>query len=504
MPINHDNILIELNKAVKTLHFYPTGHPNLEGTLTHCHALFFEAASESGGLKWTIDKKGIYADNNPVAPTNPATPMLARDLFLRRIHELNFTADMTTEDLRRFIMTLALEPEEIFAKGGIERILVAKRIKGILLNEMTYDEMAKLEDEVEEEIEEIEEEESEDFIEEDDPNAEAKALMSLLREIENERDSIIYNDLAIRIVEAAEPLLLNEDYDHVFPAIYLMCWHSLPASNLPQELTYRAGEVLPLLLKSGAINYLIKRLTNKSETKRGAIEQMLLRGGDDAVDFLLNFLIDTEEAQARRAVFNMLVQFGDKIRERVQLRLNDPRWFVARQMVSLLGELGSQDSITALHDTYYHEDVRVKKEVLKSLSRIPSTLATETITEALQEEDRVLRGQAIISLGILKDKSALPALGKLALKDDKELRKEALKAIAMIGGEETVPYLSKVVLKKSWFSKDTNDDIRELAVLSLAKIGGEIAFNTIEKASRNSSGRLYATCIRALEGAKQS
>ena len=508
MPVDHNNILIELNKAVKTLHFYPQGHPNLEAVLGRTQGLIKSSAEEVGDITWRVDKKGIFSGDTPVAPDNPATQGLTRIFFLRRIHELTFTKDITTADLNGFIQATMLEPDEVFAKGGVEKVLAAKRVRGILLNEMSYEDLARLEEEIPEEVEE-EDTGTEDMEAIEEPPSdeetpeEERSLLELVKAIEKETDPLIYKDLSVRLMEQAAPLLASGNYTALFPAVYLFCWQSLPMSNIPREVMARAGECLEELLTPENIRYLIIRLTNKNEPKRQAIEHIIFKGGDEAVNTLLDTLVETREAHARRFIFNALVRFGDVIRDKVIERLSDQRWFVVRQMVALLGEIGGDEVLSALQRAYSHEDTRVKKEVLKSLARVPDNSSLGILASAVRDGDKGLKGQAIISLGIMKNSTMVKLLGETALNEASDIKKEAIKALGMVGDKKAVPYLSKILFKRTWFGKESNEELRSLAALSLAKIGGETAISAIEKVSGNSDGRLYSTCKRILDGARQ-
>ncbi len=325
----------------------------------------------------------------------------------------------------------------------------------------------------------------------------------MAKKLANTTDIIDYNDLSARIMEKTGPLIAEGKFDELYPAMYVFCRQSMPKSGMPDDIRDRASQCLEQTLTDEALTYLIERLGQKEEDKdRPAIGQMLYRAGQKALDMLLDALIETREAHSRRYYFNMLVRFGERIRPSVQERLADDRWFVIRQMVALLGELGGTESLESLESAFEHKDTRVKREVLKSLARIPSERSSELINAALKNGDRNLIGQAIISLGILKDASATKELGNILNKGEAEIKKEVIKALSMIGDKSAVPYLTKFLTKKVWFGKDSNEELRTQAVIALGKIGGDEAMNTIKKVYDGSTGRLYSTCKRVLEGSK--
>lgn len=524
MLVDHKNILIELNKSVKTLHFYPKGHPTLKAHLTHFHESLKKAAAEQGEIKWTIDHKGVYSGGKPIAPGFEGGAALAKQFFLRKIKTIVFRPDVGGNDIPALISLLDMEPPEILAEGGAEKVLAKKGVTGLLLNEMSYEEFKTLEEEVkeeqeamaegEEEEEEAEEAEGEGQEEEpppppplEEPAKTEETLAGLLEELRDEQDEMTYNDLSVRINEKASPEISEGVFDEAFEAMLVYCEHGSPGSELSEGIKKTALERLGELTTAGTIAYLITRLVGREESHRETIVRLLYHAGEEGISLLLDALIDEREAHARRRIYNTLVKYGERIRPEVEKRLSDERWYAVRQMASLLGALGGQQSLDALEQAYAHPDKRVKKEVFKSLARIPSEKSFEILMDALKNGDRAIQDQAIISLAMLKDPAAVDTIGRIAVKKDAfsenlEQRKEAVKALGITRNEKAVPYLTKLLFKKGWFGKRDNEEIRSLAVISLGKIGGGEALDAVERISGESTGELYNTCRRVLEGRK--
>jgi HEAT repeat protein len=477
-------------------------------------------------LKLTLDQKGFYADGKPVAAGNASIVGLAKQLFLRKVKLINFSPDISPSDITGLLFLLTMEAYEVRNKGGAEKVLVIKGVKGILLNEMTYDDLKTLEEELEEEIETGDEDAKEPG-DEDESGEEASAgdeeeavdpdsIRGLLPRLKNEKDPMMYNDLSVRINEQAGVATQttsqtdpgDEAFGDVFEVMTTYLEHKFKGSGLPEAIREKAAAALEELLLTDNLKLLIIKIGGSEGVERKAVEELLLLTGVEGMKRLLDALIDSQDFQVRRNIFNTIIRFGDASRDEVVRRLADDRWFAVRQMVSLLGEIGGAESVEGLESAYGHSDVRVKKEVLKSLARIPSPKSRKLLLEALKDDDYAIQGQAIISLGILKDGAAIPALGDIATMRDAfaekvDQKKEAVKALGMIGTERSVPYLTKVLLKKGWFGKKEVDELRNQSAISLGKIRGENAMAALEKALKGSSGALYNTCKRALGGTKQ-
>ena len=524
---NYSNILNELNKAVKMHNFYPDGHPNYESALGRCYLAVKKFADESGEVRFTIDQRGFYFNNIVITPVSPDIVTLAKKFFFRRVREVAFSQRVTLDEMKVLLSVLKLEPDELQGDGGAEALFAANDVSGIAINALKYEDLRKLKQQLEEKkhgeaeviasavvVEEEAPEGESAEAEEDKPQKEEKPeedipVATLVERIKNERDLLRYSDLSARINEKVQPLLVERKFDEVFGALLVFAEHSLPYSGLQEELRNIAAERLRSILNRDMIRYLVERAGGRDEAARVAIQKMLVFAGSEAVELLLDAIIEAPEAVTRKNLFNAIVLFGGDARQAVEARIINPEWYVVRQMVALLGELGDEQSLDAIESAYSNPDPRVKKEVMKTLVKIPSPRSTAFLIKVLDEQDHGLVSQAIISLGMLKDPGSIDVLGRIAVKwepfdDTQDTKREAIKALGIIGDQKAVPYLTSVLFKRAWFGKKTNEEVRSLAAYSLGMIGGQDAFSAIEQVGQNSEGELYITCKRILEGREKN
>src|SRR3989304_2714742 len=59
IALTTENILIEFGKTVKSIGFYPEGHPNLEGVIERTFNLIKETIKEKGNIKWKVERTGF-------------------------------------------------------------------------------------------------------------------------------------------------------------------------------------------------------------------------------------------------------------------------------------------------------------------------------------------------------------------------------------------------------------------------------------------------------------
>jgi len=526
--INYASILIELVKAVKMHNFYPEGHPQLDATLEKAYLQLKNSVDSQGEIRWRIDQKGFYDGKSQIAPNYADGASLAKKLFFRKIKEIAFTPRLVLNDLRALLSALKMEPEDIASKGGLDELFASLDVEGILLNQVRYEDLKRLKSEIQRrkeeeeraakeaekkeelsgeaakaaEKEEKKEEEPEEKREEKKDDAGLRELLAL---IDRENDLLRYNDLAVRIREKVERLLAEKEHSLVYAAMMAFYGHAVPSSGKTDGIRSTALDKLRSMLTKEMLAYLAEMAGAKENRARGATQSMLVFAGDPGAEALLDAIIEAPEAAIRRNIFNALVRFGARLKPLAASRLAHRQWYVVRQMVSLLGEVGGIEALADLEKAYGHEEPRVKKEVMKSLVRIGTPKAAAFLVDKLGEQDQSLVAQAIISLGMLKDPSAIEPLAAIAAKRENftdliDPQKEAIKALGIIGDARAVSPLAKILSRKVWFGKKANDEVRSLAALSLGMIGTPEAMQAVEEAHRGSSGELMAACKRVLDG----
>ncbi|MBI5887720.1 MAG: HEAT repeat domain-containing protein [Deltaproteobacteria bacterium] len=496
--------------------FYPQGHPNLDSSLAKCYILLKKCVDERGEITWKIDQKGFYDGKTIIASGSLELAILAKKFLYRKVRELTFTSRLTQQDLKLILQLIKLEPEELASKGGAEAFMAGREDGGILLNEMRYEELLKLKKELAEKKAQAEalaqqaEAEGESDEEEQPPPKEAPqekqdTFEDLLERLKKERDFLKYNDLLARAKEKAGILLGEKKCDDIFPALLVLSEHSSKESTLPAGIKQAAYEGLEAFLGDETIiRYLAGKVSQKEEPQMEIVQQMLLRGKDRAAAILLDALIDASDASARRNIYNTVILFGKTLTPHVETRLKNGQWFAVRQMAAILGELALPETLGQLEAAFKNPHIKVKREVLKSISRIQTPRSTAFLVKTLESEDRSLMTYAVIALGMRRDPAAIEPLSKIALRwepfsDKQEPKKEAVRSLGLIGDQKAVEALTRILFRTTWFGKKINEEFKCLAAGSLAMIGGSEAMKAIETAYRQSEGELNTACKKILE-----
>lgn len=166
-------------------------------------------------------------------------------------------------------------------------------------------------------------------------------------------------------------------------------------------------------------------------------------------------------------------------------RLGDPRWYVIRNVVYVLGRIAHQGVERALDRALHHEDVRVRKEAVRALGNIESPTSRAFLVSAFRDPDAGVRVQAALTLAQRRDDRAAQSLWsaigspEFARRDQGE-RKVFFEAIGKCGSDSFVPRLTEMLTKGGLF-RGQNEEERMNAALALAWLGTAKAIEVLNR-----------------------
>jgi hypothetical protein len=174
----------------------------------------------------------------------------------------------------------------------------------------------------------------------------------------------------------------------------------------------------------------LSRLLLGEDVQEDALRTLASRIGKPAIPALLAALVDSESRAIRRKVFDALVGFGEDVGPSVVERLEDPRWFVLRNMLSLIKLLPEKPEGFSPGRFLEHEDVRVRREAFALAVREP-TLRERTLAMGLADEDERTLRMALLETQESLPETLVPVLVSRVIRGrhDSETRAMALRAL---------------------------------------------------------------------------
>ncbi|NIO03707.1 MAG: hypothetical protein GTN74_03580 [Proteobacteria bacterium] len=279
----------------------------------------------------------------------------------------------------------------------------------------------------------------------------------------NVRDSILYSLAGI-----LEREILKEHFNAPARAILTLSKMGYVGQLLKSSQS---------LVSQDVCDRLIHAALGEDSTSADEALTLLKRFGKAVLESILFVLEREENPDARRRLIEVIRSMGPKVTDDIVKRLADTRWYVVQCALYVLGELGDKPIMPdLLTSSVYHDDMRVRKEAIKTLGKIKGRGAIRILCDLLDDREEEIRLLALKTLGEAGEKMAvphiLPFVQKKKLKGHKSgtLRQAAIEALGRIGDFEAIPALLDILRSKGLFKRE-DEAIRKSVVEALGAMG---------------------------------
>lgn len=234
------------------------------------------------------------------------------------------------------------------------------------------------------------------------------------------------------------------------------------------------------------------------EVERSRLLEGVRMLADQMAEPVSEALSEARDRRARRVYLDALLAMGHKSLEAVEKMLDDSRWFVVRNAVALLGDLGGEKAVEQLTSPLAHEDARVRRETVRALAKLGGEDAGDLALGMLEDPDPDVRSAANRAVGILKvEKAVRPLLERLEEEADDGVVEEILKSLGQIGDPGAVPAIEKRAAP-GLFSRQSRA-VRIAGYQALASIGTPHARKLLEEAVADRDAEVRAAVETLLD-----
>lgn len=234
------------------------------------------------------------------------------------------------------------------------------------------------------------------------------------------------------------------------------------------------------------------------------LDRLLPRVGLEAVDPMLDVLVEAESTSVRRELFNRLIQLGPEIGPRIVKRLSDERWFVRRNMLAILDRLPSWPA--SFRPTPYISDPepRVRHEAVKLALKVPEERDL-AIRAALNEADLRTVALGLTAAEESCPSDAIPLIIEHLRSGDLPvgLRVRGIRGLGSTRSPEARQILLKLTWARRWFffgrlAPRSPEMLEALSVLGVVWKHDPEAKRVLRAAKKSSDARVRA----AAQGSK--
>ncbi|MEX0979897.1 MAG: hypothetical protein WDZ89_02315, partial [Gemmatimonadota bacterium] len=238
----------------------------------------------------------------------------------------------------------------------------------------------------------------------------------------------------------------------------------------------------------------LRKLLTSGDMSGDSLRDLVERIGPEAIDPLLDFLTESESRATRRKVFDCLVRLGAPAGAKAVEWLEDPRWFVQRNMLALLQQIDPLPEGFLPTPYLTHPDPRVRREGFPLALRVPA-LRDRALALAVRDADERLVRMALLELQRRLPEALVPLVVEHVIESGAiaELRPLGIRTLrgssaplaldtllricsggrTIFGRPKLAPSSPELLAALSVLASAWRDDDRAAAVLKRAAVSGD-------------------------------
>jgi len=320
-----------------------------------------------------------------------------------------------------------------------------------------------------------------------------------------EREPVLFSEILVMVDHVLEGLMSRGDFRHARRTIEFYREMLGPSRDLPEPLR---AQVRQALLQAGDPKriLMLEAILDSSEgATLSDFSSLMILMGKDVIPSVVQLLSAANKMKTRRFLCDILAELGKMDIDYLISRLNDDRWYLVRNLIYVLGNIGDPKIVKDLARFIRHSRFQVRRAVFHALDSMEDLGAEKLLMHFISDPDSSTRISAVKSLGRRNIREALSPLSEVLSAEDfhgKELaeKREIFDALSRIGGDAAVPQI-RAFLKGRWrLLKDVKvEETACCAVAALQKIATPTAVEALREGGRSSNRTIREACNKACE-----
>jgi HEAT repeat protein len=257
-----------------------------------------------------------------------------------------------------------------------------------------------------------------------------------------------------------------------------------------------AWEIFTELFRDTAfIEELLNAPARWGKERYPSIMELIKAVGPLLVEPLLDRLAEEGNRARRQFYLDLLVSLGTVVRDAAIKRLQDNRWYVLRNMITILGKLDDPSVVKSLYHLLDNPHPRVRQELLQTLIKHNDPRADRLLLEEIDSQDlgRCLRAMMMAGksrseevsqrlLGILRR--------KWLTKKNFEMKKAVVQTLADRGDPAVLPVLQSILRSHPLFFRKHAKLLKVEIIQSLGKYPAQEASAILNNVANSRSREL--------------
>ncbi len=551
-----EDLLVALRRTSKDLTFYPPEHPLLLRSLERATSQVHAVVADRSHLALAVSRSGFTFEGRAVGAENRQLASMAAELFVKRIQQVFFAKEVTTEELAAFLRMATSDPKQIFQDGGAAKVLAARGVQRIQVNEVDFRRLSvatkpaapaergqdaagergtqthtpdaasqKTETAVDPAKKPPAAEKTESQAAAPQKNAEAtdqklpaelvlptlpspqkeQTVEALLERLEREAvagGAAGYEWAASRLETAAARAVQEGIFTDVLAILQAFQRHR-QGEGIKAALQERATKAVETIAAGDTVPFLVEHLGVEGEEAADILASVLVGLGPRAIPPLLGRLAGRTERAAQERLLDVLARYLVVAQPALTQALQEMGRDRVAQLALILGDIGGEASLGLLTCILRHREARVRREAVRALGRIGGPSVQRPLIQALRDPDSGVLEAVIGTLGTAKVKQATPTLLRFAGQHvlagkPFAVRKAAVAALGAMGDPGVVPVLTTLLYTRTWFQRAAGDELRQAVAMALLAMARAEAREVVEVGARSRRGDVRRACAAAL------
>ncbi|HEY2955622.1 MAG TPA: HEAT repeat domain-containing protein [Candidatus Eisenbacteria bacterium] len=263
----------------------------------------------------------------------------------------------------------------------------------------------------------------------------------------------------------------------------------------------RAGSELDDAMAELPEEEIVGQLDESEPDVHALFTSMLVSLGERGHKLAFAALSGCVRMRARAAACTALCYiYGDNPRKLAKY-LDDEHWYVVRNVVFVLGQIGGSGVVDMLRGAALHPEVRVKRAVVQALGGVSRAERTPVLINLLNSKEPQLFSAVLGMLIRENNPRVTRALyDRIAASDFSSLsevnQRALLNALFEVADEELIGPLEQLLIHGNWASRPSLAGIG--AARALRRIGTDRAIAVLESGLRSRNAAVSAACLDAL------
>jgi hypothetical protein len=360
------------------------------------------------------------------------------------------------------------------------------------------------------EVEDGEELEAEDIVREQDPEAMFAAfatsstpkgsMVRLFEQLDHAREATVVGEHLDTLVKLAADSSGKDRIDIVADVFYGLVKRESDIEDKLSKRQYALG------IRRLCVPRVLKCIVELLPRRRENYEQYMaifVRAEDDGVEALVEALISAPSITDRRIYYDSLLRLRTGVRTLVHM-LGDPRWFVVRNAIELLGEMRVAEADEELEKMLEHRDDRVRTAAATALAKLGPGVAAKGLRGALRDAPEEVRERAAEAMAMQRSGSVESLVRALDKEDDNRVQMAMVTALGQLGSPHAVEKLMDIArTDKGLLNKRRPTPMRVAAVHALGEVKTSSALAALQTLLRDKEKAVRGAASWVMMGRKR-